>query len=172
MGLIGVRYWLRGSARLRGVYIRSMILSTAVSKYILSRNGRPRLENLSHIMWTEVNQLSEGGILPPQPPPYHNFPPRRISARSPPQQPCSASRLISGKDTVEPERSDQNKRWEFSLDIHIGEEENIKSKMKPQRTTLNHHQLARVLKHPDNRVSRARRCNEQPSAAVGMPTPA
>ena len=43
MGFIGVRYWLRGSARLRGVCVRSMIPNTAVSKYILNRDGRPCL---------------------------------------------------------------------------------------------------------------------------------
>ena len=42
--------------------------------------------------------------------------------------------------------------------------------MKPERTKLEYHQLVPVLNHPSRRVSRAGKCNEQPSAAVGPPT--
>ena len=52
-------------------------------------------------MWTEMNQLRQE-ILPPQPL-HHNLPlARRSSTRSLPHQPCSVSRVISDKGTVQP----------------------------------------------------------------------
>ena len=47
-----------------------------------------------------------------------------------------AGRVTTHKDKMEPEKSDQDKQWEIPLYVQIDEEENIKSKMKPERTML------------------------------------
>ena len=85
-------------------------------------------------MWAEVNRPKQE-ILPPQTLPQYDCPPQRSSARPPPHQPCSVSRVAIVKGTVEPERSDQNKRGKISLDVNICEGGNIEGKMEPKDTT-------------------------------------
>ena len=45
MSLIGVTYSLAGSVEIRGVCVQLMIQNAAVSKYVLNRDGHPRLNN-------------------------------------------------------------------------------------------------------------------------------
>ena len=79
-------------------------------------------------MWTEVNRLRQG-ILPPQPPPQYNFLPQRSSARSLPQQSCSASK-------TEPEGDGQDKQGEVPLEVQVGEQDDTKGNMEPERTAF------------------------------------
>ena len=71
---------------------------------------------------------------PPQSPQY-DFPPRRSSARSLSQQPCSASRVTTVMGTEKTEGSDQNERRKIPL-VQIFEEQTMEGNIKPELITL------------------------------------
>ena len=48
-------------------------------------------------------------LLSQPPPPQYDVPPQRLSTRSPPQQPCSVSRVITYMDMDDPEGDGKNK---------------------------------------------------------------
>ena len=104
------------------------------SKYMLNRGGHPPLNNFTESMWAEVNRLRQE-LSPPQPP-MLNVLPRRSSARSPPEKPCSVSRVLTDIRTEKPEISDKDKRGEIPLLVHVCEDENIQCKMRSERIAL------------------------------------
>ena len=63
------------------------------------------------------------------------------------------------------------RKKESSLDAPAGREDAVRGKMEHEQTTRsNHRQLVWVWKHSNSLTSRARRCYQQLSAAVGTPT--
>ena len=85
--------------------------------------------------WADMNRLRMERS-PPQPPPQRDVPPRRLYARSPPQQPCSVSRVTTCIRTEEPKKSGGDKRKEVPLVQAFGEEEKAEGKMRPERTAF------------------------------------
>ena len=78
-------------------------------------------------LWEEVNRLMKKGILPLQSTPQYDLPPGRSFTRSPPQQPCFASKFM---------RSDHNEQGQNSLEVPAGREDKVKGKMKPKKKCL------------------------------------
>ena len=81
----------------------------------------------------------------------YNFPPQRSSARSPPQQPCSVSRVTIDIGTEGLKRSNKDKRREIPLFLHVCEEEKIEGKMGPEWRMLESSPAGTGVEVPEQR---------------------
>ena len=82
----------------------------------------------------------------PRPSPQCDAPPRRASAKSPPQQQCSVTRVVTVEKTTV-ERSAEN----------VCIEESTEGEIEPELGELESSSADKVLKHPDSSVPRTGR---------------
>ena len=94
-----------------------------------------------------LKQESRKSCCHSRPPPQCDVPLRRPSTRSvrsPPQQPCSVSRMVTVRETVE------SAKEKIPLDVRVCMEERAEGKIEPERRAF---ELAEALNHSDSSVS-------------------